>query len=67
MRSIPVERIAGTSEVASLLECPKQQIHALQRNPRFPKPVVYLASTPIWDLSEIAEFKAGWKRRKKGS
>lgn len=65
MRSISVDDIAGTSEVAEFLNCPKQQIYALQRNPAFPKPIVYLASTPIWNLREIGEFKAGWKRRKK--
>lgn len=60
-----MEDLAGTSEVAEFLNCPKQQIHALQRNPHFPKPVALLASTPIWDLSEVAIFRAGWKRRKK--
>lgn len=67
MRSIRVEDLAGTSEVAEFLNCPKQQIHSLQRNPQFPKPVIHLASTPIWDLSEVAVFRAGWKRRKKES
>jgi hypothetical protein len=65
MRTINVDDIAGTSEVAEFLNCPKQQIHALQKNPLFPKPIVYLASTPVWNLSEVATFRAGWKRRKK--
>lgn len=59
-----VEDIAGTAEVAAFLECPKQQIHSLQRNPKFPKPITNLAATPVWDLSEVRAFKDSWKRRK---
>jgi hypothetical protein len=61
---VDVEDLGGTAEVAALLECPKQQIRSLQRNPRFPQPVAHLASTPLWDLAEVRAFKATWKRRK---
>lgn len=59
--------LAGTAEVAIFLGCPKQQIHGLRHNPRFPKPVTNLAATPIWNLSEVRAFKESWKRRKKVS
>lgn len=62
---IDVNRLGGTAEVAALLECPKQQIHALRRNPKFPTPIVNLAATPVWDLTDIAEFKSSWQRRPK--
>lgn len=55
--------IGGTAEVAAVLECPKQQIRSLQRNPRFPKPIEQLAATPLWDLAEVRRFKETWKRR----
>lgn len=63
--TIELTDIGGTAEVAALLECPKQQIHALRKNPSFPTPVRTLSSTPIWRLSEVDTFKTTWKRRKK--
>lgn len=61
---IPINRIGGTAEVATLLGCPKQQIHALRKRLDFPKPFCKLASTPLWDLDEIRHFASGWVRRK---
>ncbi len=58
-----INDVGGTAEVAALLECPKQQIHALRRSPKFPTPVRTLAATPVWNLSDIREFKASWRRR----
>lgn len=63
-RTIDVSHIGGTSEVANLLGCPKQQIHALRRRKDFPLPVVVIAATPIWDLAEIRKFGETWVRRK---
>ena len=62
---VHIDNIGGTAEVAALLECPKQQIHALRKSKNFPIPILILAATPIWRLSEIAEFKKNWKRRAK--
>ena len=53
----------GTAEVAEFLGCSRQQIHSLRRLPRFPLPVLHLRATPVWDMAEIATFKASWKRR----
>lgn len=61
--TLDINDIGGTAEVATLLECPKQQIHALRRSPKFPAPVRTLAATPIWNLSDIREFKSSWRRR----
>lgn len=59
------KQIVGTAEVASLLGCSKQQIASLRKNPKFPAPIATLAATPLWDASQIAAFKADWKRRGK--
>ena len=61
---IDVNNIGGTAEVADLLGCPKQQIHALRRKSTFPKPIRTLAATPLWDLNDVRQFATTWKRRK---
>lgn len=58
-----INNIGGTAEVAELLGCPKQQIHALRKRANFPKPIRVLSATPIWDLEEIRLFASTWKRR----
>lgn len=61
---IDVNNIGGTAEVADLLGCPKQQIHALRRKPSFPKPIKQLSATPLWNLDDIRTFATTWTRRK---
>lgn len=61
---INVNNLGGTAEVAELLGCPKQQIHALRKRADFPKPVRTLSATPIWDLESIRAFATTWVRRK---
>lgn len=60
---LAIYNIGGTAEVADLLECPKQQVHSLRKNPKFPTPVRELAATPLWRLSDVSMFKETWKRR----
>ena len=55
------EEILGTSEVAKVLGVSKQRIHALRKNKKFPKPVLVLAATPIWDAREINAFLRDWR------
>lgn len=55
------EHLLGTSEVAVVLGVRKQQIHALRKNAKFPKPITVLASTPIWDKREVEAFLAQWR------
>lgn len=62
--TIDISNIGGTAEVANLLGCPKQQIHALRRRRDFPRPLCRIAATPIWDLNEIRKFGETWVRRK---
>lgn len=62
---VPVAQLAGTSEVAAVLGCPKQQLHKLRQRDDFPEPVIVLAATPIWDLRDIRDFRDTWKRRSK--
>lgn len=63
--SIIITNIGGTAEVAEVLECPKQQIHALRKRDNFPKPFAEIAASPLWRLSDIQAFKETWKRRAK--
>lgn len=63
-QTIPVHLIGGTAEVAKLLGCPKQQIHALRRRKDFPQPVCRIAASPIWNLNDIKAFGESWVRRK---
>ena len=62
--TVPVTQLAGTSEVAELLGCHKQQLQKLRMRPEFPEPVITLAATPVWDMREVRRFKDGWRRRK---
>jgi predicted DNA-binding transcriptional regulator AlpA len=59
-----INNIGGTAEIAELLGCPKQQIHALRKQANFPKPIKVLAATPLWDLDDIRLFASFWQRRK---
>lgn len=59
-----INNIGGTAEVAELLGCPKQQIHALRKRANFPKPIRVLSATPLWDLEDVRMFASTWKRRK---
>lgn len=60
-----INNIGGTAEVAELLGCPKQQLHALRKRADFPKPIKVLSATPLWDLDSIREFAKTWVRRRK--
>jgi hypothetical protein len=64
MLLINITDIVGTAEVATLLNCPKQQIHALRKRSDFPAPIVNLSATPLWNAQHIKEFGANWKRRR---
>ena len=62
--TIEAEKIGGTAEVANLLSCPKQQIHALRKRADFPKPFMTISASPLWNLDEITTWAQTWKRRK---
>lgn len=64
--SISISSIGGTAEVAQLLGCQKQQIHALRKRTDFPKPFKSLSATPLWNLDEIRVFSESWARRPRG-
>lgn len=59
-----INNIGGTAEVAELLGCPKQQIHALRKRADFPKPIRILSATPLWDLDSVRAFATTWSRRR---
>jgi predicted DNA-binding transcriptional regulator AlpA len=58
---IPVDNILGTAEVADVLGVSKQRIANLRKLAEFPDPVVHLASTPLWDRSDILDFLTIWR------
>jgi predicted DNA-binding transcriptional regulator AlpA len=62
-QQMDLNNIGGTSEVAELLGCPKQQIHALRKRANFPKPIKILDATPLWNLDDIRDFATTWIRR----
>ncbi len=62
--STDISWVGGTAEVAEVLNCPKQQIHALRKRPDFPKPIHRIAASPLWNLEDIRHFASSWVRRK---
>lgn len=65
VNEVPVALLAGTSEVAQVLGCPKQQLAKLRQRSDFPLPVAMLAATPVWDVRDVYEFKGVWTGRRK--
>lgn len=65
MDTINIANIGGTAEVAAILGCPKQQIHALRKRADFPQPFHKISATPLWDLDAIRAFGSTWVRRKR--
>jgi len=59
-----VPELVGVHEVARMLDVSKQRASQLAKNPEFPKPVVTLASGPVWRKVAIARhvFRI-WDRR----
>lgn len=58
---IDPNNLCGTAEAAAVLGVVKQRIHTFRKRDDFPKPVVILAATPIWDKDALLAFKASWK------
>lgn len=59
---INVSNLCGTAETASVLGVLKQRIHTLRKRDDFPKPLIILAATPLWDKDELIWFKNNWKK-----
>jgi hypothetical protein len=53
----------GLAEVAELLAVSKQRVFQLRGRPDFPKPMVELASGPVWTRDSLNHFLEGWERR----
>jgi hypothetical protein len=58
---IDPNNLCGTAETAAFLGVVKQRIHTLRKRDDFPKPIVTLAATPIWDKNDLLAFKVLWK------
>jgi predicted DNA-binding transcriptional regulator AlpA len=55
--------LAGVSEVAEMLGVSKQRVSELAKTRGFPKPLVTLASGPVWPVAAIRSFARSWIRR----
>ncbi len=55
--------LVGVSEVAEILEVSPQRVSALKKDERFPRPLAYLASGPVWAEAAIRRFLDTWERR----
>jgi hypothetical protein len=53
----------GLAEVAELLAVSKQRVFQLRNRADFPKPMVELASGPVWTRDSLNRFLEGWERR----
>lgn len=60
-RTVRIDDVLGTAEVAEVLGVTKQRIHALRKMVQFPDPIKVLASTPLWDRADITKFLSEWK------
>jgi len=55
--------IVGVAEVAEVLGVSKQRASELARSTDFPRPLVHLASGPVWKSSAIVRYVKDWGRR----
>lgn len=58
-----VPDLIGVDELAKILKVSKQRASELAKRRDFPRPIVRLASGPVWKKSTIARFVAYWDRR----
>jgi len=66
--SLPNAReLLGVIELANLLNVSRQRASELARTGSgFPRPIVLLASGPVWDRAMIARYVEHWDRRPRG-
>ena len=56
--------LVSTSGAAQILEVTRQRVNQLHKNhSRFPKPLVQLATGPVWDEKAIEWFNTVWERK----
>jgi hypothetical protein len=55
--------LAGVAELAAVLGVSKQRASELARSRTFPKPLVTLASGPVWAVAAVESFSRTWSRR----
>ena len=56
-------KLLGVAEVAEMLGVSKQRASELARQESFPRPVISLASGPIWIEAAVSQFVDHWERR----
>jgi hypothetical protein len=55
--------LAGVSELAKILGVSKQRASELAKSRTFPKPLMVLASGPVWAVPAVDAFSKTWNRR----
>jgi hypothetical protein len=55
--------LLGVAELAERLTVSKARASELARSATFPRPLVTLASGPIWLASSVASYVEGWNRK----
>jgi len=60
----PMPALAGVAEAASILDVTKQRISQLRaEHTDFPRPIMQLASGPVWLEAAIYAFAERWERK----
>lgn len=62
LASSSIPPLVGVKEIAQLLGVSKQRVSKLKDDERFPRPVAYLASGPVWTASSTGRFLEEWAR-----
>lgn len=63
---IAINDIVGLAEIAERLEATSRQVWNWTRRYTFPKPLVRVSNTPIWDWNDVQEWHKSWVPSKGG-
>jgi hypothetical protein len=62
-RAADEPHLVGVAEIAEMLKLSKQRVSTLSQRKDFPKPLVRLATGPVWRAGDLSTFAAGWRRQ----
>lgn len=63
---IAINDIVGLSEIAERTSSSARAVWNHTRRYNFPKPIVRVSNTPLWDWNEVKGFYEGWEPSKGG-
>lgn len=58
-----LSQLATASQVAELLGVRRQRVHQLRQTSAFPKPLIELRGTALWDGAAVRRFADAWERK----